>query len=158
MNYTIAVISDTHGLLRHETLSYIESADLVIHAGDIGGQDVLVDLNALKTTAAVLGNVDYPSFYPGVTYTNTLEVHSYKILVVHNIEQISFDPATQGYDLVIFGHTHKPADEINNNVRYFNPGSAGPRRFSLPVSMGIITLTDQEIEAQHIQLIRSGNS
>lgn len=152
MHYTIGVISDTHGLLRPEIFSIFTKVDLIIHAGDIGRPEVLSDLEAVAPIKAVLGNVDSRYDFPRVKLAETVDVMGRRIYVIHNRHQFTANPASQKIDLVIFGHSHQPYHERENGILYFNPGSAGPRRFSYPIAVGMITLTDESIEAKHIHL------
>lgn len=150
--YTIGVISDTHGLLRPEIFSIFSKVNLIIHAGDIGRPEVLSDLNAISSTIAVLGNVDSRYDFPKLKLSETVEIMGYRIYVTHNRQLIRINPREQGIDLVIFGHSHQPLLEQTDGVVYFNPGIAGPRRFSYPITAGIVHLTPDSIKAEHIKL------
>jgi len=149
---TIGVISDTHGLLRNEVFSLFEEVDLIIHAGDIGSPEVLTDLQAIAPIVAVLGNVDVPYYFPKLRNTACIEILQKKIYVIHNLSQLAINPLQEKISLVIYGHSHQPKLEHKNGIYYFNPGSAGPKRFSNPISLGLIHITPDTIKAQHLTL------
>jgi putative phosphoesterase len=133
----VGLISDTHGLLRPEALDALTGSDFIVHAGDIGDEEVLAALSRVAPVTAVRGNVDTQDWARSLPDTEVLEVGaSARLYVLHNIEDLDIDPAAAGLHAVIFGHTHKPGTQVKDGVLYVNPGSAGPRRFSLPVSMG----------------------
>jgi putative phosphoesterase len=133
----VGLISDTHGLLRPEALDALTGSDFIVHAGDIGDEEVLAALSRVAPVTAVRGNVDTQDWARSLPDTEVLEVGaSARLYVLHNIEDLDIDPAAAGLHAVIFGHTHKPGTQVKDGVLYVTPGSAGPRRFSLPVSMG----------------------
>lgn len=150
--FTIGVISDSHGLLRPEIFDLFAQTDLIVHAGDIGRPEVLSDLNAIAATKAVLGNVDSPYYFPKLRTTESFAIMGHRIYIIHNRGYLGIDPCEQGIGLVIFGHSHTPLLEKISDVIYFNPGSAGPKRFSKPISVGIVTLTHDSIQARHVFL------
>ncbi|NMB38601.1 MAG: metallophosphoesterase family protein [Firmicutes bacterium] len=152
MKYKIGVISDTHGLLRPHVLTHFQGMDLIIHAGDIGSPEILTKLKTITNTTAVLGNMDVPYYYPGITTTKSLEILEKKIYVIHNIDMLNIDPTELGIDLIIFGHSHRPTLQKKSNVLYFNPGSAGPQRFKLPITLGMINITENKITGKHIRI------
>ncbi|HKM17699.1 MAG: metallophosphoesterase family protein [Firmicutes bacterium] len=153
--YKIGVISDTHGLLRPEILGLFAQTDLIVHAGDIGRPEVLSDLNAIAPTKAVLGNVDSPYYFPKLKTAECFHAAGRRIYLLHNRSYLAVDPLEHQIELMIFGHSHTPLLEKVNGVIYFNPGSAGPRRFGKPISVGLVTVTEDSIQARHIFLKRS---
>jgi uncharacterized protein len=149
---TIGVISDTHGLLRPEALAELQDSDYIIHAGDIGDPAILDKLNEIAPVTAVRGNVDRGAWAQKIPQTNVLEVESASIYVLHILEELDLKPEAVGFAAVIYGHSHMPKLETKNGVLYFNPGSAGPRRFNLPVSVGKLALCRGQIESQILQI------
>ena len=148
----IGVISDTHGLLRPEVAIHFRGVDHIIHAGDIGNPQVIAGLAAIAPVTAIRGNVDtgnWATAYPAET-SATLAGRSFYIL--HNRKALDVDPEAQGIDVVISGHSHQPGAEIIDDVLFLNPGSAGPQRFKLPVTVAVIEVTPANIEATHIPL------
>ena len=141
----VGVISDTHGLVRPEALEYLAGSDIIIHAGDIGSDDVIRNLQAVCPVVAIRGNIDKGSFGGQFPETEVVEVGGKLIYMIHNIDEIDLDPAAAGFDVVVYGHSHMPKSEIREGVLYFNPGSAGPRRFKLPVALGKLHIGDSEI-------------
>ncbi len=132
----IGVISDTHGLLRPEALAALRGSDYIIHGGDIGDPVILEKLAEIAPVTAVRGNVDKGAWTKKVPVANVLEVEHLSIYVLHDLAQLDVKPEAAGFAAVISGHSHLPKQEVKNGVLYFNPGSAGPRRFRLPVSVG----------------------
>jgi putative phosphoesterase len=148
----IGVISDTHGLLRPEAVAAVADSDLIIHAGDVGDPAILDRLNAIAPVTAVRGNVDTGTWARKLPQTNVLEVEGCTIYVLHILDQLDLKPEAAGFSAVIYGHSHKPHQETKNGVLYFNPGSAGPRRFNLPISVGRLSLQSGRILAKLIEL------
>jgi len=134
------VISDTHGLLRPNALAALRGSDYVIHAGDIGDPDILQKLAQIAPVTAIRGNVDREAWARKIPYTNVLEVGGISVYVLHNLQELDLKPQAAGFSVVVYGHSHVPQQETKNGVLYFNPGSAGPRRFRLPVSGGRLTV------------------
>src|SRR5579872_2730340 len=132
----IGVISDTHGLLRPEALAAMHGSNYIIHAGDIGDPRILDDLSRIAPVTAVRGNVDREAWAMNLPDTDVLEVAGILIYVLHDLQQLDVKPEAGGFAAVISGHSHEPKQETRHGVLYFNPGSAGPRRFRLPVSVG----------------------
>lgn len=150
---TVGLISDTHGLLRPEALERLKGSDLIVHAGDIGDQDILTQLANLAPVTAIRGNVDTKAWTQSLPMAELLEVGSSTLVyVIHNIEDLDIDPAAAGFDAVIYGHSHKPVSWSKDDVLYVNPGSAGPRRFSLPVSMGRLIVDAEKISVDLIEI------
>jgi len=137
----IAVISDTHGLLRQEIIGFLESCDGIIHAGDVGSEEILNRLSAIAPLTVVRGNCDTGPWAKRLGLTETLQIGNRHITVIHNVDMLDVE-AAGSFDMVIFGHTHRPHREERNGVLYLNPGAIGPRRFDLPISYALITLED----------------
>lgn len=150
--FLVGVISDTHGLLRPQALEALAGAQLVIHAGDIGSSDILNALARLAPVEAVRGNVDTEAWAHAIPKTAVVEVQGRSLYVLHDLKRLDLDPRAAGFAAVISGHSHVPTNEMRNGVLYFNPGSAGPRRFRLPVSVGRLWLSSQGIRAEIVVL------
>jgi putative phosphoesterase len=144
----IGVISDTHGLLRSEAVEALHGSDYIIHAGDVGDPQILDKLAAIAPLTAVRGNVDHGAWAQKLPRTNVLEIGDTSIYVLHSIQELDLKPEAANFAAVIYGHSHIPKQELKNGVLYFNPGSAGPRRFKLPVSGGRLTIKDGKIAAE----------
>jgi uncharacterized protein len=149
----IGVISDTHGLLRPQALAALRGSDYIIHAGDIGEPSILDRLNEIAPVTAVRGNVDRGAWAAKMRTTDVLEVGGVLIYVLHNLDEIDLKPEAAGFAAVIHGHSHRPRNEIRDGVLYFNPGSAGPRRFRLPVTVGRLFLRGQQLNAEIVDLL-----
>lgn len=148
---TIGVIADTHGLLRQEAIQLLEGSDLILHAGDIGKLEVIVGLEQIAPVVAVRGNVDKEPWADGFEAVEAIEVEGRYLYLIHNIQELDVDPSGH-FDAVVFGHSHKPVNEVKDGVLYFNPASAGPRRFKLPIAIGKIRLSDSHISAEIIEI------
>jgi len=144
----IGVISDTHGLLRPEATAFLRGCSPIVHAGDIGGAAILDDLATIAPTTAVRGNNDVGDWAATLPEAVTIEVEGFRIHVVHDLALLALDPSTEGIDAVVSGHSHKPATRRDRGVLYMNPGSAGPRRFKLPVSIGELIVRDGGLEGR----------
>ena len=149
---TVGVISDTHGLLRPEALEKLRGADAIIHAGDIGDPEILTQLRQVAPVTAVKGNIDTSGWSKHLPETDTLEIGGVNLYVLHNVGELDLDPSAAGFAAVIFGHSHQPVVEWRKNVLFFNPGSAGPKRFSLPISLGRLKLVNGRLKAELIDL------
>jgi len=149
----IGVISDTHGLLRPEAAAALQGSDYIIHAGDIGDPVILQQLSQIAPVTAVRGNVDRDHWAKKIPTTNVLKLGIICIYVLHILETLDLKPEVAGFAAVISGHSHVPKQEIKNGVLYFNPGSAGPRRFNLPVSIGRIAVRDATLQAEVVRLM-----
>jgi len=136
----IGLISDTHGLMRPEALAALGGSDLIIHAGDVGKPEILEELRAVAPVVAVRGNVDRGDWASQLPLTAVVETGSARIYVLHDLQQLDLDPAAAGFHIVVSGHSHKPAHTARSGVLYLNPGSAGPRRFSLPITVARLDL------------------
>jgi uncharacterized protein len=137
---SIGLISDTHGLLRPEALVALRGSDLIIHAGDVGKPEIIGQLRALAPLVAIRGNIDRGDWASQLPETVVVEAGPVLIYVIHDIGQLDLDPAAAGFNVVVSGHTHKPGQTERNGVRYVNPGSAGPRRFRLPITIARLDL------------------
>jgi uncharacterized protein len=150
----IGVISDTHGLLRPEALAVLQGSDRIIHAGDIGDPAILDRLAEIASVTAVRGNVDREAWAKSIAETELLEVDGTSIYILHILENLDLQPKAAGIQAVIYGHSHVPKQELKDGVLYFNPGSAGPRRFQLPVTVGKLTVDAGKIRGEIIQLLQ----
>jgi uncharacterized protein len=148
----IGVLSDTHGLLRPEAIDALRGSDYIIHAGDVGDPAILDRLTESAPVTAIRGNVDHGDWAAKMPATNVLEIGAVSIYILHNLADLDLKPEAAGFAAVISGHTHKPKQQIKNGVLYFNPGSAGPRRFKLPVSLGKLIVADGQIRAEIVIL------
>jgi len=137
----VGVISDTHGLLRPEAIRALRGASVTVHAGDIGGREILDELDAIAPVTAVRGNNDREAWARHLPETAVLEVGGARLLVIHDLKALVRDPDAEGFAAVISGHSHEPRSVRRGGILYFNPGSAGPRRFHLPVSLGILRVS-----------------
>src|SRR5205085_8593816 len=149
---TIGVISDTHGLLREQALATLEGSDYIIHAGDIGAPEILDKLAKIGPVTAVRGNVDRAAWARKIPETEVLEVAGTTIYVLHKLEDLDLEPEAATFNVVVSGHSHVPKQEIRNGVLYFNPGSAGPRRFHLPVTLGRLVVRNGKVKAEIVEL------
>jgi uncharacterized protein len=151
MMRTIGAISDTHGLLRPQALAALAGCDPIIHAGDVGSPDVLARLGALAPVHAVRGNVDHGAWSANLPVTQRIEIDGFRIYVLHILAEL--DPqAAVNVDAVIYGHSHQPKIETKNGTLFFNPGSAGPRRFRLPITVGRMTTEHGKLRAEIVEL------
>lgn len=144
----IGVISDTHGLLRPEAMAALRGAEHIIHAGDVGSPEILENLAAIAPVTAVRGNVDKSAWARKLPETAVLELGGISIYMLHDLAQLDLKPKAAGFAAVVSGHSHVPKQEMRDGVLYFNPGSAGPRRFKLPVSVGKLMLEDGGVRGE----------
>lgn len=150
----VALVSDTHNLVRPELLSFLAGSDAIVHAGDICEQGVLDQLAGIAPLTAVRGNNDHGPWAEALSLQTVVEIGGIAIAVVHELPDLRGDPAAQGIAVVVSGHSHKPALDARDGVHYVNPGSAGPRRFKLPVSAAMLTIgNDVALHIEHTQLI-----
>jgi len=147
---TIGVISDTHGLVRAEALAALRGSDAIVHAGDIGKPEVLEQLAKLAPLTAIRGNVD--KWAADLPDTVVLALAGKRFYVIHNLKELDLDPRSAGFVAVISGHSHVPKSEMRDGVLYLNPGSAGPRRFRLPVSVARIRVHEDGVEGELVTL------
>jgi putative phosphoesterase len=150
----IGVISDTHGLLRAEAVEALRGAELILHAGDVGAPAVLEGLRKLAPVTVVRGNVDGGAWARGIPQSEVVEIEGVSIYMLHILAELDLKPDAAGFAAVIYGHSHEPASEVRNGVLYFNPGSAGPRRFKLPVTVGKLLVESGKIRSQIVELVR----
>ena len=148
----LGVISDTHGLLRPEAVEALRGVQQVIHAGDVGSPEILKRLAAIAPVTAVRGNVDTDAWAQQLPDTQVLETGGISIYLLHNLTQLDVKPEAAGFRVVISGHSHIPKQEVRNGVLYFNPGSAGPRRFKGPVSVGRLSIDGAQVSAELVIL------
>jgi len=148
----VGVISDTHGLLRPEAVEALSGAQQVIHAGDVGSSEILKRLTTIAPVTAVRGNVDTDAWAQQLPDTQVLETGGISIYLLHDLTQLDVKPEAAGFRVVISGHSHIPKQEVRNGVLYFNPGSAGPRRFKGPVSVGRLSIDGAEVSAELVIL------
>jgi|ERR1700674_314349 len=149
---TLGVTSDTHGLLRPEAVEALRESDRILHAADIGASEILEALAMIAPVTAVRGNVDTASWARDLPETEIVEAGGVSIYILHDLGQLDLKPEAAGFRVVIYGHSHHPKIEEKNGVLYFNPGSAGPRRFNLPVSVGRLTIGAGRVRAQLVEL------
>ncbi len=141
----IGVISDTHGLLRPEAIAALRGVEHILHAGDVGDPAILDKLRRIAPLTAIRGNIDRRGPCAQLPVTEFVELGGFNIYMLHDVHDIDLDPIAAGIQTVVSGHSHKPLIDWKKDVLYFNPGSAGPRRFSLPISVGFL-----EISGDHI--------
>ena len=151
-SYVIGVISDTHGLLRPDALAALADSDYIIHAGDVGNPGILYELNQLAPVTAVRGNVDHGAWAARLPPSDILQVDDILLYVLHNLAELDLKPEAAGFSAVIYGHSHVPKQEMRNGVLYFNPGSAGPRRFRLPITLGKLRLRADALTGEILNL------
>ena len=148
----IGVISDTHGLIRPQAVAALAGSDLIIHAGDVGKPEVLERLGELAPTFGVRGNIDIDSWAARLPLTQRVEAGGLALFVLHEIAQLDLDPASAGFAAVVFGHSHRPLIETRDGVLFLNPGSAGPRRFRLPITIARIRVSDRQMRPEIVEL------
>lgn len=140
----VGLISDTHGLLRDEAVQALQAVDVILHAGDVGSPEILRALEGIAPVTAIRGNVDTDPWADALSTTELVVLDGVSFYLVHSEQWLELDPKAAGVDVVVSGHSHKPSIEQRGNVWFINPGSAGPRRFSLPVTLAIAELSDAE--------------
>ncbi|OIJ44289.1 phosphodiesterase, family protein [Massilia timonae] len=148
----IGLISDTHGLLRPQALDFLRGSDHILHAGDVVGAAILDQLAGLAPLTAVRGNNDHGDWAQALPETATVTLGGVTIHMLHDLKELAIDPAAQGVRVVVAGHSHKPACEERGGVLYVNPGAAGRRRFTLPVSVGELLVDDGQVEVRLVTL------
>jgi len=148
----IGVISDTHGLLRPEAVEALRGSEHIIHAGDVGAPEILDQLAALAPLTAIRGNIDKGAWARKLPETEVLEVAGISIYVLHDLAQLDLKPHAAGFAAVVSGHSHVPRQDVRDGVLYFNPGSAGPRRFKLPISVGRLIVEDGGVGGEIVTL------
>lgn len=148
----VGVISDTHGLLRPQAIDALAASDLILHAGDIGKPEVLEGLKAIAPVIAVRGNNDRAAWATAIPEQESVRVEEISLQIIHILKQLNFDFETSGVRVVISGHTHKPRIEERAGVLLVNPGSAGPRRFKLPISVAHLQIDGKDVRAKIVEL------
>jgi putative phosphoesterase len=149
----IGLISDTHGLLRPEALEFLAGSDHIVHGGDIGGPDILERLAGIAPLTVVRGNNDSAAWAKAIPETARLELGGVSICVIHDVKDLGIDPAAAGVRVVVSGHSHKPACVERDGVLWVNPGSAGRRRFTLPIAAGELLVGDGQVSARLVTLV-----
>jgi len=148
----LGVISDTHGLLRPEAIEALRGSDRILHAGDVGAPEILEALFEIAPVTAIRGNVDTAAWAHALPATEVVEISGVSIYMLHDLGQLKLKPEAAGFRMVVYGHSHQPKIEEKNGALYFNPGSAGPRRFHLPVSMGRLIIAAGKVQAELVEL------
>jgi hypothetical protein len=148
----VGVISDTHGLLRPEARNFLVGCDYIIHGGDVGGTEILDVLAAIAPLIAVKGNIDRGACAARLRETELVRVGNVFFYVIHDIGELDIDPGAAGVRVVVSGHSHKPAIKERDGILYVNPGSCGPRRFKLPISVGEVTVSGTAVTARTLEL------
>lgn len=148
----IGVISDTHGLLRPEAVERLRGSDHIIHAGDIGSPEIIPALEQIAPVTAIRGNVDKAAWAGRFAETEVVELGGLQFYLIHDLNVLDLDPKAAGFAAVISGHSHQPKQDVKDGVLYFNPGSAGPRRFNLPISVGQLNIADGKIIGQILEI------
>jgi putative phosphoesterase len=148
----VGLISDTHGLLREAAVRTLQGSDLIIHAGDVGKPEIITTLETLAPVVAVRGNVDTGAWARTLPATAVAEAGPVLVYVLHDIHQMDLDPAISGFQVVVSGHSHQPSHTERRGVLYINPGSAGPRRFRLPVTVARLSLNESPWKVDFLDL------
>jgi uncharacterized protein len=154
---TIGVISDTHGLLRPQAVEALRGSAHIIHAGDVGAAEILDELSAIAPVTAIRGNVDKGAWARKLPETEVVEIGGVSIYIVHDLGALDLKPEAAGFDVVVYGHSHVAKHEIRSGVLYFNPGSAGPRRFKLPITVGRLTVEGKQVRGEIVTIMGSEN-
>jgi putative phosphoesterase len=148
----IGVISDTHGLLRPEVAKVFEGVELILHGGDIGKPEVIKQLKTIAPVIAIRGNNDTAAWARAIPETKLTRIEAVTVYMLHNLKELDVDPEAKGFRAVISGHSHKPSIERRNGVLFVNPGSAGPRRFKLPISVARLTIDGTDVRGEIVNL------
>lgn len=149
----IGVIADTHNLLRPEAVEILKNTDLIVHAGDVCRSNILEELRKFAPVVAVKGNNDKGAWAETLPVYKMIEIDEIFIYVIHDVKELSVFPAPPGIKVLISGHSHKPSIKQDGEVLYLNPGSAGPKRFNLPISAALLKITGKRIEAEIISIL-----
>ncbi len=150
--FRAGVISDTHGLARPEALAVLRGVDHILHAGDVGSPAVLEQLRQIAPLTAIRGNIDRDPWALSLPETAVAEVGDFTVYLIHNVSHLDLDPQEAGFAAVISGHSHQPHQEWRDGVLYLNPGSAGPRRFRLPIALGFLTIQGKTVSGEIVYL------
>lgn len=148
----IGVISDTHGLLRPQAVAALQGCSHIIHAGDIGGPEIMADLGKIAPVTAVRGNMDRGAWAHAYPVTASVVLGNKLFYVLHDLSKLDLVPGASGFHVVISGHSHQPFEEIKDGVLFLNPGSAGPKRFNLPVCLALLQLADESMSTRLVEL------
>jgi uncharacterized protein len=148
----IGVISDTHGLLRAEAVALLRGSEHIIHAGDIGSPEIVPALEKIAPVTAIRGNVDTQSWARSFPETEVVELDGLHIYILHDVNALDLNPKAAGFAAVISGHSHQPKQEMKDGVLYFNPGSAGPRRFKLPITVGRLAIAGGNLNGEVLRI------
>jgi len=148
----IGIISDTHGLLRPEAVELLRGSEHIIHAGDIGSPEIIPALEKIAPATAIRGNVDTQSWARRFAETEVVELEGLHVYVIHDANALDLNPRAAGFAAVISGHSHQPKQEMKDGVLYFNPGSAGPRRFKLPISVGRLEIESGKVSVEILEI------
>ena len=151
----IGVISDTHGLLRPEALRALLGVESIIHAGDVGAPEILEQLRRIAPVFAVRGNVDTQPWAQELPRNSLVEFNGFSFYVLHNLRELDLNPQAAGFDAVVCGHSHKAEQRLEAGVLYLNPGSAGPRRFHLPVTLALLEVAKKPWKMEFVRLVES---
>lgn len=149
---TIGIISDTHGLVRPEIRQLSAPVDCIIHGGDIGKLSVIDELSTIAPIKAIRGNVDCDEWASQFPDTLEFTYAGKRFFVIHNIKELSSEKSAHQYDVIISGHSHKPLVEVNQNTLFLNPGSAGPRRFKLPIAVALLQIDNDQLTPNIIEI------
>jgi putative phosphoesterase len=153
LNSLVGILSDTHGLLRPEAVKALRGVDHILHAGDVGDPSILDSLSAIAPVSAIRGNIDVHGPCSHLPATEVIDLHGHTFYMLHDGQALDLDPVAAGFEAVICGHSHRPLIEYRNGVLHLNPGSAGPRRFSLPVSLALLTIRVDSLEPKLVTLL-----
>jgi putative phosphoesterase len=148
----VGIISDTHGLLRPEAVELLRGSEHIIHAGDIGAPEIIPELEKMAPVTAIRGNIDTQAWACRFAETEVVEWAGVFFYVIHDAKALDLNPKAAGFAAVISGHSHKPKQEVKDGVLYFNPGSAGPRRFKLPISVGRLEIAGAKVRAEILEI------
>jgi putative phosphoesterase len=148
----IGIISDTHGLLRPEALELLRGSEHIIHAGDIGAPEIIPAIEKIAPVTAIRGNIDRQPWARRFPETEVVELAGLSIYVIHDVHALDLNPKVAGFAAVISGHSHQPKQEVKDGVLFFNPGSAGPKRFRLPVSVGRLEIVNGRVCGEIVEL------
>lgn len=148
----VGVISDTHGLLRPQALELLRGSDHIVHAGDIGAPEIVPALEQVAPVTAIRGNIDKQDWARGFAETEVVELAGLHIYIIHDAQALDLNPKAAGFAAVISGHSHRPHQQLKDGVLYFNPGSAGPRRFKLPITLGRLEISQGKVKGEILSL------
>ena len=151
----VGLISDTHGLLRPEVMAALQGTDLIIHAGDVGRLDILAELQTIAPVVAIRGNIDTGDWAAELPGTAIADANGGSIYVLHDVYELALNPAAAGFQMVVSGHSHQPGQTERDGVLYVNPGSAGPRRFRLPVTIALVDVSETKWRVSFVELLHS---